>query len=160
MSDPQVRAVEAHLRTGRCGLDDPHDRALANLVAVISELEFEIQRHHADFEKWEAMAERGAQKIEENEQLRQKVERLESEMSWAAGHDRAGLDHLEEMMQASTERDAAEAIVRELRKHITNSQDTLQMVLDELGTEQKTEIINAIGKKRKAMRENDEDNDD
>jgi hypothetical protein len=80
----QVEAVEAHLATGRCGKDDPHDRAFSNLVDII----------------------------------------------------------------------------KNLRGHMTNSQNTLRMVLDELPDEQRFQIINAIGEKRRAMRENDQDDND
>jgi hypothetical protein len=41
------------------------------------------------------------------------LETAESAMGYLAGHDRAGLDHLDEAMQACTERDDAEAKLRE-----------------------------------------------
>lgn len=39
-------------------------------------------------------------------------------MSWISGHDRAGLDHLDEAMQMGMERDTAEAGLREARATI------------------------------------------
>lgn len=46
--------------------------------------------------------------------LVERVRELEESLAWVSGHDRSGLDHLEEMMAASLERDAAEKRVRKL----------------------------------------------
>jgi hypothetical protein len=51
----------------------------------------------------------------ELEGARATIEHLSTAMSWVSGHDRSGADHLEEMMQASTQRDAAEALLEEIR---------------------------------------------
>ena len=46
------------------------------LLEHIEDLQAEIRRHHADFEKWEEMALKGARKVEENKALRRIVKHL------------------------------------------------------------------------------------
>lgn len=43
---------------------------------IINEQQAEIARHHRDFERWEAMADKGAQRIEEVNRLRTQNEEL------------------------------------------------------------------------------------
>lgn len=43
---------------------------------IINELQAEIARHHRDFERWEDMADKGAQRIEEVNRLRTQNEEL------------------------------------------------------------------------------------
>jgi hypothetical protein len=42
------------------------------------------------------------------------IAHMSEAMSWIAGHDRQGLDHLQEAMEASAQRDAAENELRRL----------------------------------------------
>lgn len=46
--------------------------------------------------------------VNEIQPLLDEIDRLETGLSVMSGHDRKGLDHLDEMMQASEERDNAE----------------------------------------------------
>lgn len=58
--------------------------------------------------------------IETAQAHRTEIERLNEVMEWVSGHDQAGLDHLEEMLKASEERDRAEEKVRGLEARLGN----------------------------------------
>lgn len=54
----------------------------------------------------------------ERDALKARVAQLEEGMSWVSGHDRQGLDHLDEAMKACEERDKAEAERDALREEV------------------------------------------
>lgn len=60
---------------------------------VIEDLKAEIKRHHADFERWEATADKGARQIEENKRLREIVEALSAKEPIDFSHDTDGEEH-------------------------------------------------------------------
>lgn len=52
------------------------DSLLIEAADAIEALEAEIDRHHKDFERWEAMADAGARRIQENKDLRAELDEI------------------------------------------------------------------------------------
>lgn len=91
-----------------------------NLEAYVDLLDREVVRLAEERDRWKCMVETdamsrvAAEYRTEIDELETEVVRLTEALSWMSGHDRAGLNHLDEMMRASTERDDAETEVARL----------------------------------------------
>lgn len=57
-------------------LSDVRSKWVNELIDYLENIEAEIARHHKDFERWEAMADKGAAHLAENAKLREEVEQL------------------------------------------------------------------------------------
>lgn len=120
----------------------PADAAfIAAARSLVPEMAEEIERLRADHDPAQCFHCTRCADADDSQQeaLRDEIKRLRTELggaretirhqceaaSWIAGHDRQGLDHLEEAMTAAAERDAAEAEVRQLRDQLKPIRDLL-----------------------------------
>ncbi len=63
---------------------DRERQGAEGLAAELADAQAEIRRHHADFERWEEMAAKGAQSLAERERLAARVAVLEKALAEAA----------------------------------------------------------------------------
>jgi hypothetical protein len=73
---------DADLRENLIGSIAAHADTIADLRSTLCEQEQEIARHHKDFERWEAMADKGARQIRNAAAAKSALEGIVGSIDW------------------------------------------------------------------------------